>query len=188
MFCPQCGQQQLSGEVRFCSRCGFLLKGVTALLASGGEPPTGVVVAGSGEASPRRRGVRRGGQLMLLGIFLGPFFAILHELIRTSEELALVGAIAFLAGLLRLVYALCFEDGPLRQQRSATQFVYVPPKVTQKEITTGRGAPELPPAQGMQARGYVSPRVNTAEISYRPSVTENTTRLLPDQPDEPRQE
>lgn len=183
MFCPQCGQQQLSGEVRFCSRCGLPLKGVTALLAGGGELPSGVVVAGAGEPSPRRKGARRGGQLMLLGIFLGPFFAILHELIRTSEDLSLIGVLLFLAGLLRLIYALCFEDGPLRQPRSATQFVYVSPKASQLSATPGSGAPELPAAQSIPARAYVPPRANTAEISYRPSVTENTTRLLHDQDD-----
>ena len=28
MFCPQCGQQQVSDVTRYCSRCGFPLDGV----------------------------------------------------------------------------------------------------------------------------------------------------------------
>lgn len=34
MFCPQCGHQQVSNEVRFCSSCGLLLNLVTDLLAN----------------------------------------------------------------------------------------------------------------------------------------------------------
>ncbi|HAF15758.1 MAG TPA: zinc ribbon domain-containing protein, partial [Blastocatellia bacterium] len=36
MYCPKCGQQQASDAVRFCSRCGFLLEGTAAVLATGG--------------------------------------------------------------------------------------------------------------------------------------------------------
>ncbi len=183
MFCPHCGQQQIADDVRYCSRCGFQLKGVTLLLASGGELPSSVVVAGSGEISPRRKGVRQGGKLMLFGIFLGPLFAILHDMIHTLADLSLIGAFVFMAGLLRLIYALCFEDGALRQQMSSTQFVYVPPKASQHNFAHGRDAAELPPAQSIPAREFVARRMNTSEINYRPSVTENTTRLLENQDD-----
>ncbi len=30
MFCPQCGQQQITASLRFCSRCGFPLEAVSA--------------------------------------------------------------------------------------------------------------------------------------------------------------
>lgn len=33
MFCPKCGQEQLSESVRFCSRCGFELNAVAESLA-----------------------------------------------------------------------------------------------------------------------------------------------------------
>jgi len=32
MHCPKCGQQQVSDEMRFCSRCGFALGIVTELI------------------------------------------------------------------------------------------------------------------------------------------------------------
>lgn len=35
MYCPQCSQQQATGEMRFCSRCGFPLKIVSQLVANG---------------------------------------------------------------------------------------------------------------------------------------------------------
>jgi uncharacterized membrane protein YvbJ len=36
MFCPKCGQQQLSEETKFCSRCGFLLTAVWDLVSNNG--------------------------------------------------------------------------------------------------------------------------------------------------------
>jgi hypothetical protein len=36
MFCPQCGHQQVSDEIRFCSRCGLSLGPATDLLPSSG--------------------------------------------------------------------------------------------------------------------------------------------------------
>ena len=38
MYCPNCGQQQVSGEMRFCSRCGLALTGLAEWLASNGYP------------------------------------------------------------------------------------------------------------------------------------------------------
>src|SRR5829696_121887 len=38
MFCPKCSQEQASDEIRYCSRCGFQLNVVKALLISDGVP------------------------------------------------------------------------------------------------------------------------------------------------------
>ncbi len=35
MYCPNCGQQQVSEEMRFCSRCGLALSGLAEWLAGG---------------------------------------------------------------------------------------------------------------------------------------------------------
>jgi hypothetical protein len=42
----------------------------------------------------------------------------------------------------------------------------------------------LPPPQSQPAQTYVPPRPDTAELGYRPSVTEGTTRLLERERDE----
>src|SRR5687767_1113846 len=39
MHCPRCGQQQVSEEIKFCSRCGFPLGLVSEILAHGGFLP-----------------------------------------------------------------------------------------------------------------------------------------------------
>ena len=43
MYCPKCGQQQVSDEMRFCSRCGLALTGLAEWL---GGAPLAVVVDG----------------------------------------------------------------------------------------------------------------------------------------------
>ena len=39
MHCPRCGQQQISDQTKFCSRCGFQLGLVSELLMNGGFLP-----------------------------------------------------------------------------------------------------------------------------------------------------
>lgn len=180
MFCPQCGQQQLSDAARFCSRCGFQLAAVSSLLATGGAAPAQALEAVPVPDTPRRKGARLGGKLMLSGMFLLPAFGLLSELIGLPEELVIVGAIVFLAGLFRLLYALIFEDGPYRKSLQRQQ-TYVPPQ----QFAPPREASALPPPQAMPARGYAPPqRTETADLAYRPSVTEGTTRLLDRERDE----
>ena len=180
MFCPQCGQQQASDVARFCSRCGFQLAAVSGLLATGGAAPELAMEAVPAPDSPRRKGARLGGKLMLSGMFLSPALAMLSELLGTPEELALLGVMVFMAGMFRLLYAFIFEDGPFRRQLQRQQ-TFIP---QQQQFAPPREVSALPPSQGAPARGYVPPRVETADLAYRPSVTEGTTRLLDRERDE----
>ncbi|MBV9924821.1 MAG: zinc-ribbon domain-containing protein [Acidobacteria bacterium] len=183
MFCPQCGQQQVSDGARFCSRCGFQLAAVAGLLTTGGRPalePTPAFEAVPAPASPKRKGAQLGGKLMLSGAFLIPALAALSEILRINDEVALLGVIVFMAGLFRLLYALLFEDGPYRRQlqrqpayQPQAQFAPPPQPVS-----------ALPPPQSQPARAYAPPQPDTSELSYRPSVTEGTTKLLEREPDE----
>lgn len=183
MFCPQCGQQQLSDAARFCSRCGFQLAAVSGLLATGGAAPESAFETVPVPDTPRRKGARLGGKLMLSGMFLAPALGILSELIGTPDELAILGLLVFLAGLFRLLYALIFEDGPYRKSLQRQQ-TYVQPH----QFAPPHAASALPPPQAMPARGYAPPqqqqRPDTADFGYRPSVTEGTTRLLERERDE----
>ncbi|HEY0385507.1 MAG TPA: hypothetical protein VGC64_05825, partial [Pyrinomonadaceae bacterium] len=63
---------------------------------------------------------------------------------------------------------------------------YVPP-VAASQLSAGvaRGAAALPPAQSIPVSTWRQ-RPNTAEIVNPPSVTEHTTRLLDDPPDQTR--
>lgn len=77
IHCPKCGQQQVSEEVRFCSRCGFKLGLVRALLADdggGGDTLKHEIAAqgGGGEENlPRRKDLNVGASLMFVAAKLG---------------------------------------------------------------------------------------------------------------------
>ena len=175
MYCPQCGQLQVSDVIRFCSRCGFLLDGVTAVLASGGAVPTQYVAPGYQQLSPRSKGVRQGALLMLSTVLIVPLVAIIGVAVLNLPAV-IVGIAAvtcFLGGLLRIFYALLMEE-PVAPMNSETMAGYA-----HGTAQFGRPAqnPALPHASVNTTPAW-RPRPNTAEIYQPPSVTENTTRLL----------
>lgn len=196
MFCPQCGQQQVSDEVRYCSRCGFQLGVVTGLLTTGGAPPA-AIYQGTGDPlaeTPRRRGVRHGVSMFFLGAIITPVLAILigpRDVDNFPDLLVpLAAVILFLGGFLRMLYALVFEEGPLRKKKQTASPAYIPnyapPQFGNAPPTQQRGANALPPAQSIPARSFMQPHGSTAEIPQPPSVTESTTKLLDEQHDRER--
>jgi len=174
MYCPQCGQQQISDNVRFCSRCGFLLEGVTSVMASGGKVPVGYVQPGNKALSPRSKGVRQGAMLMLSTALIVPVVAILTVNFFGGEEvlIPLAALICFVGGLLRILYALIMEDAnPPLDTGQASGYAQGYPSHLEGSVR-----PSLPPASASPVGWRSSP--NTGEIYQPPSITENTTRLL----------
>jgi len=174
MYCPQCGQQQVSGAVRFCSRCGFPLDGVIQLLANGGMVP---VYRASDEPvvmSPRRKGVKQGAILFLSGAVIVPLLGIIASFSSAnfpSLLTALAAVICFIGGPFRMLYAALFEEGaPPRLP------IYGPPPVATPQFVPPRPNAALPPPPVPSPSSWRRP--TTGELANRPSVTENTTRLL----------
>lgn len=166
MFCPRCGQQQVSGEVRFCSRCGLSLASVPALLAGFESPPT----AGGAARRPRskkRKQMRRGAKLMFLSAVLFPIFFALGIAVDHPGPL-IVPATVFFAGLAWLLYFVIFSeedaDEPVEKGREV--------------LRESRTAPSLPPATFVPASGFGARPAHTADMAQPPSVTEQTTKLL----------
>jgi hypothetical protein len=179
MYCPQCGQQQASSEMRFCSRCGFPMSGVAELLAQGGSLRSADEEAQEQTLSPRRRGVRQGVMMMLSGAVIVPILAILNSFVYGPSILNLLvpisAVICFAGGLMRVLYALLFEQNTpeVKHDRPA----YVPP-VLPAQLSAGVRTSALPPAQSRPVSDFTARRVNTAELVPPQSITENTTRLL----------
>lgn len=165
MFCPRCGQQQVSDEVRFCSRCGLSLASVPAMLAVFEAAPSEGVSRGG--RLKKRKQVRRGAKLMFLSAVLFPIFfgfAILDD----SPGPLVVPLTVFLAGLAWMLYFIIFGEEDANE----------PAKKVREGLREGRNAPSLPPATFAPASGFGARRANTADMAQPPSVTEQTTKLL----------
>jgi hypothetical protein len=166
MFCPQCGQQQPSEEVRFCPRCGLSLTPHAALLA-GFNPAAASPVASQVPApSAKRTGTRRGAKLMFFSVVLFPVFFGFCFLVDSPGPL-FVPLTVFLAGLVWLIYARLFGDDLIH--------VHHAPRM---DLHPGAERPALGAPQFVPASLFNQQRVNTSEIATPPSVTENTTTLL----------
>jgi hypothetical protein len=174
MYCPRCGQQQASTEMRFCSRCGFALGGVTELLANDGVPGPGGDEPQEQTVSPRRKGVSKGVRIMLLGAVIVPLLGVLSNYNHNPKlELlvALSAVLFFLGGFVRILYALLFEQSA----RGKRLFTSDTPAALKADKRVNAA---LPPPQTIPASSFTPRRANTAELVPPPSVTENTTRLL----------
>ena len=148
------------------------------LLAHGGMLPRYEAASGETKISARRRGVKQGVLLFLIGIVLVPLLAIFANYapnrIGTAFEFfaATAAILTFVGGPLRVLFAALFEEGapprPYTMPSTYTQPAIPPPPV---RLAT------LPPASPTQTAGWRRPQ--TAEILQPPSVvTDHTTRLL----------
>ena len=178
MFCPQCGQQQVTGHIRFCSRCGFPMDGVIQLLGSGGLLPLYHNPDEPVPISPKRKGVKQGFILFLAGILIVPIlgmFASFTNAVFPQILAALAAIICFVGGPLRMLFAALFEEGAPKPFRP-----YGPPAHMHapQQFAPPVQRPALAPPP-VRPQGSWRPRPNTAELVSPPgSVTENTTRLL----------
>ena len=181
MHCPQCGQQQVSEITRFCSRCGFPMDGVAHLLAGGGLVPAYPEAARETERSPKWKGVRQGMIIFLIGVLLVPILGVFSAFtgggISSFFEMlcALFSLLCFVGGPVRMLYAALFEEGAPARGALRSVPTYAPPTANAFPAAPAR-MNVLPPANPNAAGGWRRP--NTAELADRPSVTDNTTRLL----------
>ena len=175
MYCPHCGQERISSETSFCSRCGFLLTGVGELLANGGIIP-GMHKAIAGD-SPRKKGLKMGLFIFLLTFLAVPLVAILSRTIGFGPTFVAITAIILsIGGLLRMLYAALFES-PMPAGVDAATFEAARPAFINRAAAS-QGA--LPPEQSIPASTYAPPEGKWRDTkNLEPgSVTENTTKLL----------
>ena len=171
MYCPQCSQEQVSEEMRFCSRCGFPLAVVSQLVAGGGAL-AGFDAEGKRQLSPRQKGVRWGALLMIISGVLIPIVALMTAMKSDFFVLFLPVLLVFLIGLARLLHAyLLAAKTPNEIESSSTAGT--------KQLAAARTS-ALPAGQSIPATNWRQP-VNTSEMAQPLSVTENTTKLLTDE-------
>jgi hypothetical protein len=165
--------------MRFCARCGFPLEGAMILLGHGGMLPRFESAGGETKVSARRKGVKQGAMLMLIGAVLVPLLGVFSSFapfrIGVAFEFfaAAAAILCFVGGPLRMLFAALFEEGaPARQY--ALPSTYPPPAIPPPPVRLAA----LPQATATPTVGWRA-RPQTAEIVQPPSVvTDHTTRLL----------
>lgn len=173
MYCPECGQQQVSNEMRFCSRCGLSLSGLAEWLAGGAVPAIQSQVPGVAGESPRRKGIRRAAKLMF---FSGVLFVVFLGISIAVDDGGpmIVPCAVFLVALVMMLYARLFGDknSPIQTP------VVLTPAVQTPTFGAAAARSSLPPATNLATPPIGRQQVRTNELAQPPSVTENTTRLL----------
>ncbi len=167
MYCPQCGQQ-ISDELRFCSRCGFALDGVAKLIAAGGTLPE--LNENVSSRSPRRRGIEQGAILILIGMALLP---LINVGVSPPYNEALL-FLFLLGGILRAAYALVFQEGALLRQPKQNN--------TRSRLNTNADALTLQSARQAATLKLNERQMEAAETVKLPEIAaKETTKSLDEQ-------
>lgn len=178
MHCPRCGQQQVSEDIKFCSRCGFPLGLVSEILAHGGFLPQ------LADLHSKKWLTRNFGMKIAIVWFIAICFLLLPLAAITGAPGGIIPGLAiigFCGALLMTLLSVLFlpkEDkyypgqGELPNAAAATQF-----------LGGNRANAALPPQMSQPVSDYAPPSAGswkapeTGELVTR-SVTEGTTRLL----------
>ena len=179
MHCPRCGQQQISDETKFCSRCGFQLGLIGEILQNNGTHPL------LADLYNKNQGMftRRNGVLFSLFWFL--FFLFIMTpvwAIADVEELAGISAIlGIFGGLILMIGSLVFLKRPSAMPPYMNESLKQP--ATAGLYSNPAQQHALPPQQSQPAESYMAPQggwrtPDTGEFAVPGSVTETTTKLL----------
>lgn len=177
MFCPRCSQEQISEEIKFCSRCGFPLELVSEILTHGGFLPRLAELNKGKKLSTRRNG-------LFFSLFWFMFFTmlltpILGVIAAPKELVAIFALIGTIGGFLLTVASFAFLKNELKNADFYNQEL---PNYKVKNLYESRQT-ALPPQQTQPAQTYVSPAndwkaPDTGDLVQPHSVTDETTKLL----------
>jgi hypothetical protein len=164
MYCPKCGQEIPSNDLRFCPRCGLALAGIDQLLTGDVVVQSLSTPQATGLRIFRKREYRTPAKLIYFSIFSLPF-ALALSIVFDAPGPFIFPFLLFIVGVAMLSYTFLFGKG------------WKP--VDETHVVLPRTKPGALP----EHREYISPvetfgRATTTELVQPPSVTEKTTNLL----------
>lgn len=178
MHCPSCGQQQVSNEIKFCSRCGFPMGLIAEVLAHGGFLPQLAELNKKKSIFTKKNGVIFGVFWFILFTML--FTSIMGIMNAPDEPMAVSAVIGVFGALMIIIGSLALLPSSKRYNFPAPQIPAPMPNAHGLHGMAGQHQ-ALPGQQSIPASAYAAPRTgswkdtNDLEPS---SVTESTTRLL----------
>ena len=179
MHCPRCGQQQVSNETKFCSRCGFQLGLIPELIANNGTLPQLAELYQQKQSwFTRKNGVIFSLLWFVLFVMMIPVFVFLSDV----EELAAVSAVF---GLFSTIMLLIVTLGFLKKTQKTISIAALEAHQAQASGLYGATPNQhaLPPQQSVPVQSYTAPQgawrtPDTGEFATPGSVTDSTTKLL----------
>lgn len=149
---------------------------VAEVVANKGISPYKTPSRLSKKDSPRKRGIKQGGMIMLVGsLLVVPIISILYPFLQFPNVFIPIAAvISFMGGLLRIIYAYMFEE------KEEVIFEQNIPNANMIGGKTSQNA--LPPEQSIPITDYAPPPPGswhtTNDLIQPPSVVEETTKFL----------
>ena len=175
MFCPRCSQEQISEEIKYCSRCGFLLADVAEALKNDGLVKRNVVQS----AKDLRKATISGISMMALSAI----FVLLTFIFWTPEPNffvqfnLLIGMLVFIFGMVFIGYSFLIKPKGIEKEETKDSSFNTSKKSfdTAKPTNNLLNEPDL-----TNIANYSPPKTNlmTNELVGIPSVTDGTTKLL----------
>ncbi len=178
MHCPRCGQQQVTEDIKFCSRCGFPLGLVSEIISHGGFLPQLADLQKDKKWLTRNLGLKIALLWFLVFVCLVPFAAITGA---PGEVLGGMAILGFCGAMLITALSFLFLQ-------NADKFLNY-----QNELPNAANSPQylsgnqqqnaLPPQTSQPVSAYAPPLAgswkapDTGELVPH-SVTEGTTKLL----------
>ncbi|MFL6374593.1 MAG: hypothetical protein ACJ73D_08015 [Pyrinomonadaceae bacterium] len=176
MHCPSCGQQQISNETKFCSRCGMPLSLVAEVVANGGFLPQ------LAELETKKTFLNKKNGVIATIFFMITFMMLLPALFGIADLETAAGVSAVLGvfgGMMMIIASLVFLPSS-RKRMPMTQFVAPSP---QQGLGGQQHGHALPPQQSIPVSSYGPPQPGNWRDTndLQPAVTEGATRLLDDE-------
>ena len=176
MHCPSCGQQQVSNETKFCSRCGLPLGLVSELLIHGGFLPQ------LAELNSKKKPIFSKKNGVVFGVFWFIFFTMFSTaffgILHAPPDFVGILAITGVFGSMMIILSSLIFFPSSKPAITLPQQFQTPPAPAG---LYGNERTALPPQQSIPASSYATPAPgtwrDTNDLSPT-SVTENTTRLL----------
>ena len=179
MHCPRCGQQQISEEIKYCSRCGLPLAIVAEVLAHGGFLPRLSDLQKDKKWLTRNNGLKIALLWFVVFICLVPLAGVTKAPGDITGGLAILG---FVGGLLLTVLSFLFLPSLPKTSKNQGDFQNI--NFASPQTLTGNAATAataLPPQTSQPVSDYAAPGAwkapDTGELAPH-SVTDNTTKLL----------
>jgi len=178
MHCPRCGQQQVSEDIKFCSRCGFSLGLVSEILTHGGNlPQLADLENKSGKWLTRNFGLKIALLWFLVLCFiLVPLAAVTDA---PGEVIAGLSVIGFCGALLLAALSFLF----LSNEPSAGYTDERNTNTAPQNVSGNRSRTGLAPQTSQPVSSYAPPLAGSwkapdTDDLVPNSVTEGTTKLL----------